>query len=267
MDIANKPDLLDRLAAHYSLGTLQGPARRRFEHHARQNATVRAQVLLWQERLNALTELAAPVAPSVALWPRIENALRAELAGFKSTAHQTSAALLTAGLAQARRALNWWRGLAVAGGAVALAGLVAFGVGLQHRQQLNTQLNQASAQLKAAQQLEYVAVLTDAQSGTSMSGASILVTFDARQSSLVVKRVGAYQEAANKSLQLWALPPGGAPQSLGVLGQTPVMRLATQSTQINTIPTLAVSLEPQGGVPSSTGPTGPVLFKGALLQI
>jgi anti-sigma-K factor RskA len=262
MDIANKPDLLDRLAAHYSLGTLQGPARRRFEHHARQNATVRAQMLLWQERLNALTELAAPAAPSAALWPRIENALRAELAGFKLTAHQTSAALLTAGLAQARRALNWWRGLAVAGGAVALAGLVAFGVGLQHRQQLNTQLNQASAQLKAAQQLDYVAVLTDAQSGASM-----LVTFDARQSSLVVKRVGAYQEAANKSLQLWALPPGGAPQSLGVLGQTPVMRLTTQSTQINTIPTLAVSLEPQGGVPSSTGPTGPVLFKGALLHI
>jgi anti-sigma-K factor RskA len=262
MDIANKPDLLDRLAAHYSLGTLQGPARRRFEHHARQNATVRAQMLLWQERLNALTELAAPAAPSAALWPRIENALRAELAGFKLTAHQTSAALLTAGLAQARRALNWWRGLAVAGGAVALAGLVAFGVGLQHRQQLNTQLNQASAQLKTAQQLDYVAVLTDAQSGASM-----LVTFDARQSSLVVKRVGAYQEAANKSLQLWALPLGGAPQSLGVLGQTPVMRLTTQSTQINTIPTLAVSLEPQGGVPSSTGPTGPVLFKGALLHI
>ena len=29
---------------------------------------------------------------------------------------------------------------------------------------------------------------------------------------------------------------------------------------------LAISLEPLGGVPSERGPTGPVLFKGALIQ-
>jgi anti-sigma-K factor RskA len=32
------------------------------------------------------------------------------------------------------------------------------------------------------------------------------------------------------------------------------------------VPALAISLEPKGGVPSSGGPTGPVLFKGALIQ-
>jgi anti-sigma-K factor RskA len=263
MDIASNPELLDRLAANYCLGTLQGPARRRFESHARQSAAVRAQVLLWQERLNAMTELVPPATPSPALWPRIENALRQELAGLKSTADQTGAALVNAAVSQARRALNWWRGLAVAGGAVALAGLIAFAVGLQSRDRLNLQLDQAHAQLKVAQQLQYVSVLTDAQSGASM-----LVTFDARHSSLIVKRVGSYKEAANKSLQLWALPPGGgAPQSLGVLEPTSVMRMRTSAQQINTIPTLAVSLEPQGGVPSATGPTGPVLFKGALLSV
>jgi anti-sigma-K factor RskA len=262
MDIASNPELLDRLAANYCLGTLQGPARRRFESHARQSAAVRAQVLLWQERLNAMTELVPPAAPSPTLWPRIENALRQELAGLQSTADQAGAALVNAAVAQARRALNWWRSLAVAGGAVALAGLMALAVGLQSRDRLNLQLDQAHAQLKVAQQLQYVSVLTDAQSGASM-----LVTFDARQNSLIVKRVGSYKEATNKSLQLWALPPGRAPQSLGVLGQSDVMRLATAADKINAIPTLAVSLEPQGGVPSATGPTGPVLFKGALLAI
>lgn len=34
----------------------------------------------------------------------------------------------------------------------------------------------------------------------------------------------------------------------------------------DTVPTLAISLEPKGGVPSEPGPTGPVLFKGALIQ-
>jgi anti-sigma-K factor RskA len=41
--------------------------------------------------------------------------------------------------------------------------------------------------------------------------------------------------------------------------------LVAQAEQVVTIPMLAISLEPKGGVPSATGPTGPVLFKGALL--
>ncbi len=262
MDITSNPEWLDSLAASYSLGTLQGPARRRFESHARQSAAVRAQVLLWQERLSAMTELVPPATPSPLLWSRIENALNQELAGVQSASDQTGAALMQSAAAQVQRALNWWRGLAMAGGAVALAGLMAFGVGLQSRDRLNLQLEHVSAQLKAAQQLQYVSVLTDAQSGASM-----LVTFDARQSSLIVKRVGSYKEATNKSLQLWALPAGGAPQSLGVMGHSPVAHIHTSAHQISAVPTLAVSLEPLGGVPSATGPTGPVLFKGALLSI
>jgi anti-sigma-K factor RskA len=34
---------------------------------------------------------------------------------------------------------------------------------------------------------------------------------------------------------------------------------------VQQVPALAVSLEPRGGVPSERGPTGPVLFKGALV--
>jgi anti-sigma-K factor RskA len=45
-----------------------------------------------------------------------------------------------------------------------------------------------------------------------------------------------------------------------------VIRIATAAAQVVTVPMLAISLEPKGGVPSATGPTGPVLFKGALLQ-
>jgi anti-sigma-K factor RskA len=36
--------------------------------------------------------------------------------------------------------------------------------------------------------------------------------------------------------------------------------------EVRQMPMLAVSLEPKGGVPGDKGPTGPVLFKGALLQ-
>ncbi|MEG2629633.1 MAG: anti-sigma factor, partial [Comamonas sp.] len=89
------------------------------------------------------------------------------------------------------------------------------------------------------------------------------VTFDARQNRLVLQRVGGFREDADRSLQLWALPPQGAPRSLGVLGQGRIEQLPAREAQVQAVPTLAISLEPKGGVPSETGPTGPVLFTGA----
>jgi anti-sigma-K factor RskA len=64
MNLNRHPELADRLAAAYALGTLRGGARRRFEALARQNPTLRAGALVWQERLSAMTELQAREAPS-----------------------------------------------------------------------------------------------------------------------------------------------------------------------------------------------------------
>ena len=106
-----------------------------------------------------------------------------------------------------------------------------------------------------------MAVLNDEQASASM-----LVTFDPKSRQLTLQRVGGYQEAADKSLQLWALPPGAAPRSLGVLSQEKLLQLAADQRDVREVPALAISLEPKGGVPSERGPTGPVLFKGALIQ-
>jgi anti-sigma-K factor RskA len=51
-----------------------------------------------------------------------------------------------------------------------------------------------------------------------------------------------------------------------VLTQEKLLQLAADQGDVSTVPALAISLEPKGGVPSETGPTGPVLFKGALIQ-
>src|SRR5256885_11617092 len=80
MNIPRHPELLDRLAAAYALGTLRGAARRRFEHLARDQAPVRAAALLWQGRWSALSEMQAPVRPDDAVWVRIDNLLQAEKA-------------------------------------------------------------------------------------------------------------------------------------------------------------------------------------------
>lgn len=259
MNIGNHPELLDKLAASYALGTLRAGARRRLEVYARQSAVVRTSVLLWQERLYAMTELVVPLKPSPNVWKRIENALAHELDLLRqSQAIVASESLLQIALDKVRRALSWWRLGSVAG---ALATVAALGIGLHHNRTLDGQIGQLAQQLKDAPNMEYVAVLSD-----DKSTASMLVTFDPTKNSLTLKRVGAYQEEAGKSLQLWALPASGSPQSLGVLGTEKVIRIAATASQVVTIPMLAISVEPQGGVPSATGPTGPVMFKGALLE-
>lgn len=263
MNLANNPNLLDQLAAGYALGTLRGGARRRFETLARQSATVRASALIWQERFASMTELQASDVPSPNVWKRIENLLKAE-----PRAAAAAPAADTGLLDSLRRALGLWRGAALAGGLATVAAVVV-GVNLSGEvktrdgqlAQLTQQKDQIAAELRAAPQVQYVAVLAD-----DKSDASMVVTFDPKNQRLVLKRVGGFQEAADKSLQLWALPPAGGPKSLGVLGEGPVVRLTAAEGQVREVPALAISLEPKGGVPGEGGPTGPVLFKGALLQ-
>jgi anti-sigma-K factor RskA len=156
------------------------------------------------------------------------------------------------------RSLALWRGTTAAG---ALATVLAVVTAVGLRDNLGAQIGELQAQLSAQPQIEYVAVLNDDQASASM-----LVTFDPKNGRLTLQRVGGYQEAADKSLQLWALPPAGGPRSLGVLSAEKLLQLAADQRDVREVPTLAISLEPKGGVPSETGPTGPVLFKGALIQ-
>lgn len=269
MDLTKHPELLDRLAAAYALGTLRGGARRRFETLARRSPAVRTAAHLWQERLMSLTELQLAQAPGPNVWKRIENMLAAEARPVPSDPAASVAARML------ERARNLWRGAAIA---AAVAGLAAVVVTLNMRTELSgtqSQLAQLqhqglqlarqntdlAAQLRAMPDIRYVSVLHDDKATPTM-----LVMFDPKHNTLMLRRVGGFQEAADKSLQLWALPDGGPPRSLGVVDTQQVLRMPAPNQLMGQSPALAVSLEPKGGVPGEGGPTGPVLFKGAVLQ-
>ncbi|WP_302173239.1 anti-sigma factor domain-containing protein [uncultured Hydrogenophaga sp.] len=279
MNIARHPELLDRLAAAWAVGTLRGGARRRFEQMAREHPSVRAAALVWQERMTAMTELQPAVQPAPQVWTRIDNLVRAERAVVSS---------LSGRQASAGTAAPWWQGVRLWQGmglAGALATVAAIGVALNlntqlgqtradllaqsgtlstqtaQYAQLQTQLQGLQAELAALPRADYVAVLNDSQ-----ASAAVLVTFDPVRRQLNLQRLGPVQEAEDRSLQLWALPPGAGPKSLGVLTRERLLQLVADPSSVRDVPTLAISLEPRGGVPEAGGPTGPVLFKGALIQ-
>lgn len=258
MDLLKRPELLDRIAAAHALGTLRGGARRRFESLARQSPQARAAALLWQERLIGLTELEAAQVPSPNVWKRIENLLERPA---PRAAH--------AGPLRLWRFTTWGGALATVA-AIAVSLNLARTVDQQERQlaqarQQATQLAQRNTdlmtQLQAQPEIRYVAVLAD-----DKASASLLAMFDPKHNTLMLKRIGGFQEGPEQSLQLWAVPAAGGPQSLGVLGPDAVMRLPAAEQHLRQAPLLAVSLEPKGGAPAGSGPTGPVLFKGAVLQ-
>jgi anti-sigma-K factor RskA len=92
--------------------------------------------------------------------------------------------------------------------------------------------------------------------------ARFVASISADGRAMVTRPLAPVSVQPDRSLELWALPPSGAPRSLGVIsasGSTVVRRgQVLQGTSA-----LAVTLEPPGGSPSGA-PTGPVLYVGKL---
>jgi anti-sigma-K factor RskA len=67
---------------------------------------------------------------------------------------------------------------------------------------------------------------------------------------------------ADRALELWVVPPAGAPRSLGLISERDATVVKRQQV-LRGAAALAVSLEPAGGSPTGA-PTGPILYVGKL---
>jgi anti-sigma-K factor RskA len=66
------PEMLDDLAAEYVLGTLRGPARKRFERLIESDPELARRVDDWAKRLDPLAEAAPAIDPPARSWAAIE---------------------------------------------------------------------------------------------------------------------------------------------------------------------------------------------------
>ena len=78
------PELADRLAAEYVLGTLTGGARRRFDALLPAHPALRTAVGVWEQRLLPMALKSGPVQPAPRVWTNIEAQLGWRAAGARS---------------------------------------------------------------------------------------------------------------------------------------------------------------------------------------
>lgn len=99
--------LIDELAAQYALGTLRGPARRRFERLCQDDPSASLALRRWEDRLLDLTSHILPAHPSALVWPRIRQRIH-EDRGRTSRSWITLQWAAAAGIAALVTTILWW---------------------------------------------------------------------------------------------------------------------------------------------------------------
>jgi len=222
------------LAGEYVLGTLSRERRHEVDAMLAQDATLRAAVAYWEERLLPLTALVEPTPPPAALWSRIERSLG------------PAAAPVAAVQISWWERLGLWRGLAAGGFAAAAIMAVVVGVNLYE-----------------VEQARYMVVLAAPQ--TAGPGWVLeLVSNDTLRLKPLVKTA----VPADRALQLWTKADDWkGPVSLGLVkpGETVEVKLA-KLPKVVPNQLFEITLEPAAGSPIGR-PTGPILYIGRAVTI
>jgi anti-sigma-K factor RskA len=248
MNYRDKPELQDRLAGEYVLGTLRGRARARFQSWLREDARLRRTVAEWEARLAPMAAGVAELAPPRRVWRAIQGRVAA---------------------GEAPRASGFWESLAFwrGWGLVATGCAAALVAALALRAPQVVEVPKIVEVPQRGMQASYVAILHATQNGQKL----VFVAYAGRHSDeLWVKNVALGDAPPAHGYELWGLPAraGEPPRSLGMLPaiEKGTLKLAAVADEsLKDFPALAISLEPAGG--SKTGlPTGPVVAKGDCLK-
>ena len=230
----------DSLAAEFVLGLASEADARRARARAVADPAFAAEVARWRGRLAPLFDEFEPSTPPASLWRRIERATGAQQEG--------NVVLL-------RRRVTAWR--AATAGMTALAASLAIVL-------VSTPRVQAPApSLPTVEAKAPMVAMLD-----TGKQAKIMASWDPLSQRLVLAVAGEMPNDPAHAHELWVIPPGGQPRSIGTMGSGKQMhmRLADAlATLLQQGATIAVTVEPPGGSPSGK-PTGPMVASGALTR-
>ena len=239
-DQRDRPDDRRDLAAEYALGVLSGDELSEARERAISDAEFALAVARWRGRLAPLGAEIEPAAPPKSVWTTIEQAV-AQLPAADSN------------VVVLHRRLNLWRGATAA--MTALAATLAGVLVLQPRAEPPVVHQPAGTPM--------VAMLSDEQKQMR-----VMASWNPGTRQLVLAVASDMPADPSHAHELWVIPPGGKPRSLGTMGSARQshMRLADAiATLMESGATVAISVEPPGGSPTGA-PTGPVIASGALTK-
>jgi anti-sigma-K factor RskA len=223
--------------AEYVLGVLDADARAAVAHEVETTSEAAVAVALWQRRLTPLADEIAEVAPAPYVWARIHDSLRLD----EPARTQPSKGLWDN--------LQLWRWLGIGASAVAVALLVVVSL---PRTALTPTVVAAG----------YMASTIQQDNGAT----GWTATMDLEHARMVVVPAMPVAFAEGRAPELWLIPAGGKPISVGMIARDKPVTLPLDHALLARLgPTaaLAVSVEPVGGSPTGQ-PTGPVIGKGTI---
>ena len=234
--MSDKPEEWDRsrdeiISGEYVLGVLSAEDRRRVEARMAVDKRFAQQVRRWQNNLSGFNDEYDDVRPPADLYNRLERRL------FRTAETPPGAFSRLWGSVAA------WRGIAAA------SLFVAASLGLY----------QISGMLTGGPDRPLVAELA----GQENAPFNLIAAFDAESGRLSVVPI-ALKQPEPKSLEVWIIEDGKAPQSLGILpdnGNGEIVVNAETRRLFAEGKTIAITVEPYGGAPEGK-PTGPVIASG-----
>ncbi|MDD9910703.1 MAG: anti-sigma factor [Ahrensia sp.] len=249
-------------AGEYVIGTLSADERRAFEEALAADPNLQIDLQVWERQLGLLGTTISPEPVPDHVWSGIEQAIGmpssfkpADIGsvgadGAGVAALQRKIANNDNMIADLRISVQRWRRGAVA------AALAAFALGAIVFSGSDVTALPDQSVAESVEGKTYVAVVN-----ANGDLPSLLVNIDTASGDITLRSLG-IERPAGRSLELWYVPPGQAPVSVGLVSEG---TLDFSQVDLSDNGLLAVSLEPQGGSPTGSA-TGPVLYTGKLVD-
>ncbi len=232
-----QPPSDDLAAAEYALGVLGERERLAAQARVAADRTFADLVSAWQRRIAPLAFEVRPIDVPGRVWTRIQERL-----GWSPAVGATESG--------AGRSLFFWR---LCAGIAASAALVLLAVDLApHR----------TAPTISEAKLARAVTTLSRDDGTP----GWLATVDVGRGTVLMVPVPSAPDAQGRATELWLIPPGQAPRSLGAVSISKahtVVVPAAWRADLTDQALLAITLEPAAGMPHPA-PSGPVIAKGAI---
>lgn len=247
-DESGQPPSDELRAGEYVLGVLDADERRQVQQRIASEPAFAALIDMWEAHFAAWTRRVPPVLPPAHVWPRIRTRL-----GW-SPVEDTRGGVWNN--------VSFWRTAAALAVAASVAMIV---IGLRERPPVAPTAPPVVVLPPAEEAAAKPVTVLARDDGTTAWIASV----DIAKGKVLVVPVPSPADAGGRINELWIIPPGKAPLSLGLVSNEKAHTITLPAALRQAMAvgaTLAVTLEPPEGIPHAA-PTGPIIAKGDIREI